>query len=293
MTTPRGAPELVSAQATPETTVNEQIRRTEAGASLFPVVDRVTAPPGTCTDGAVYLIIATATGAFAGKENQLAQAVGTNAASGWYYRTLATIDEGVQAYVQDENTEYRWDGSAWGSVGAGGSTINQGTHTLPILAAAMVPNTTNGPAAGSTETTTNKVMLSTLDFDQSTDESAQIVIPMPKSWDEGTITAQFGWTATTTGNVVWGCSGVALSDDDATDAAFGTAQTVTDGVTLANDLMWSAATSAITIAGTPAAEDLVVLKFYRDADNGSDTLAADAKLIAVRIKYTINAGDDS
>ncbi len=113
MTTPRGAPELVSAQAVPETTVNEQIWRTEAGASRFPVADRVTAPPGSCTSGAVYLIIATATGAFTGKENQLAVAVGTNAASGWYYRTLGTIDEGVVAYVQDEDAEYKWSGSAW------------------------------------------------------------------------------------------------------------------------------------------------------------------------------------
>jgi hypothetical protein len=113
MTTPRGAPELVSAQAVPETTVNEQIRRTEAGAARYPVADRVTAPPGTSADGATYLIIATATGAFAGKENQLATSVGVNAANGWYYRTLGTIDEGATAYVQDENAVYLWGGASW------------------------------------------------------------------------------------------------------------------------------------------------------------------------------------
>jgi hypothetical protein len=288
MTTPRGAPELVESQALPATTVNEQIRRTEAGACHFPVTDRVTAPPGSCSDGANYLIIATATGAFTGKENQIATAVGTNAASGWYYHTPV---EGFSAWVMDENARYLFDGAAWGVEGA--TAITQGTHTIPIIAAALTANTTNGPASGTTETGTHKVMLSTLDFDQSTDESAQITIPMPKSWNEGTVTAQFGWTAGATGDVVWGCSAVALSDDDAVDAAFGTAQTVTDAVTAAGDLMWSAATAAITIAGTPAAEDLVVFKFYRDADNGADTLAADAKLIAVRIKFTINAGDDS
>lgn len=173
------------------------------------------------------------------------------------------------------------------------SIIGQGTHTIPVLAQAMTPNTTSGPASGTSESTTNKVMLSTLDFDASTDESAQIVIPMDKKWDEGTVTVQFIWTAGATGDVVWACQAVALSNDDAVDSAFGTAQTVTDSVTLADDVMESAFTSAITIAGTPAAEDLVVFKFYRDADNGGDTLAADAKLIAVRIKYTINAVDDS
>lgn len=120
MTTPRGAPELVESQAVPETTVNEQIRRTEGGAGHYPVADRVIAPPGTCADGAQYIIIATATGAFAGKEGQIAQAVGTNAASGWHYRVLGAIDEGVTAYVQDEDAEYKWDGSAWGSYGGSG-----------------------------------------------------------------------------------------------------------------------------------------------------------------------------
>lgn len=120
MTTPRGAPELTSGQAVPETTVNEQIRRTEAGACHFPVTDRVTAPPGSCSDGANYLIIATATGAFASKENQLATAVGTNAASGWYYHTPV---EGFTAWVMDEDAEYRFDGSAWGAVSGGAGDL--------------------------------------------------------------------------------------------------------------------------------------------------------------------------
>lgn len=288
-TTPRGSPEMIEGQSLQATMVNEQIRRTEAGACHFPVTDRVTAPPGACADGTCYMIIAVATGAFTGKENQIATAVGANAGSGWYYHAPL---EGFSAYVTDENARYLFDGAAW-FVEAAGSPIVQGTHTIPLVAAALTPNTTNGPAAGTTETPTNKVMVATLDFDQSTDESAQISIPMPKSWDEGTVTAQFGWAAGATGNVVWGCAAVALSDDDPLDAAFGAAQTVTDGVTAIGDLMWSANTAAITIAGTPAAEDLVVFKFYRDADNGSDTLAADAKLIAVRLRFTINAGDDS
>ena len=157
----------------------------------------------------------------------------------------------------------------------------------------MTRRTTNGPAVGTSETTTNKVMVETLDFDQSTAEYAQIRFLMPKRWNEGTVTAQFYWTATTTGNVVWACQAVALSDDDALDAAFGTAQSVTDGVTAANDLMISAATSAITVAGSPAAGDLVVFQFYRDAANGSDTLGADAKLLGVKLFITTDAGDDS
>lgn len=119
-TTPRGSPELAASQAVPETTVNEQIRRTEGGAGRYPIADRVTAPPGTCADGAQYIIIATATGAFASKEGQIAQAVGTNAASDWNYRVLGTIDEGIVAYVQDEDAEYKWNGTAWVAYGGSG-----------------------------------------------------------------------------------------------------------------------------------------------------------------------------
>jgi hypothetical protein len=119
-TTPRGAPELAPSQAVPETTVNEQIRRTEAGMGRYPVADRITAPPGSCADGASYIIISAATGAFAGKEGQIATAVGTNAASGWLFRALGAIDEGVMAYVQDEDAEYKWDGSSWAAYGGSG-----------------------------------------------------------------------------------------------------------------------------------------------------------------------------
>lgn len=179
----------------------------------------------------------------------------------------------------------------------GGATLLLGStaavQQIPIPATAMTRRTTNGPAVGTSETTTNKVMVETLDFDQSTAEYAQIRFLMPKRWNEGTVTVQFYWTATTTGNVVWAAQGVALSDDDAMDTAFGTAQSVTDGVTAANDLMISSATGAITIGGSPAAGDLVVFQFYRDASNGSDTLAADAKLLGVKIILTTDAGDDS
>lgn len=56
---------------------------TKAGASHFCVADKdLTAPPGSCADGACYIIAATATGAWAGKETRIATAVGNNAASG-------------------------------------------------------------------------------------------------------------------------------------------------------------------------------------------------------------------
>lgn len=161
-----------------------------------------------------------------------------------------------------------------------------GLQTIWIPAVAMTARTTNGPASGTTESATNKIMARTLDFDAATEEYAQFQIRFPKSWNEGTVTAYFLWKATNTGNVVWGLQGVAMSDDDVYDAAFGTAQTVTDGVTATTDLMVSGITGAITIAGTPAAGDLVTFQAYRKAADAADTCAVDALLVGVVLLYT-------
>lgn len=212
----------------------------------------------------------------------------TNAATGNAPSLSATGD--------DTNINLNLVAKGTGVVQAGGVAVSVAGKTMvPLLAQNLIPNTTNGAAVGTTETTTNKVMLSTLDFDDTTQESAQISIPMPKSWNEGTITAQFRWTtAATTGNVVWGIQAVAFSDDDALDAAFGTAQTVTDGASAAaSDLLTSSETSAVTIAGTPAEGDVVTFRVYRDAASGSDTMTGDAKLIAVDLFITTNAANDA
>lgn len=177
---------------------------------------------------------------------------------------------------------------------ADGRYLRQGKHTVWLPATALYPRTTNGAALAVREMSTNKVVVRSYDFDPTTDEFAQFSIAMPKSWDEGTVTARFVWTAASgSGDVVWGLHGVAVGDDDAIDAAFGTAQTVTDTLTAADDEHLTAETSAITIAGTPAEGDLVIFQAYRDADAAGDTLGSDASLIGIRLFITLDAADDS
>ncbi len=172
--------------------------------------------------------------------------------------------------------------------------IGQGLHTLTVAAAGMVPRITNGPALYRAETGTNKRMVVGLAFDAATAEYAQVVQPMAKSWNASTVTVQFGWTVPSgSGNVVWAARAVSLSDDDALDTAFGTAVTVTDGVTAAGDLMISAVSSALTIGNTPAKSDEVTFEIYRDAANGSDTLAADAVLLWLKIFLSFDAPTDA
>jgi hypothetical protein len=171
-----------------------------------------------------------------------------------------------------------------------GTTLGvSGLETIWIPASAMVPNTTSGCVAATTETTTNDVMVSVCDFDAAADEAAQFNVAFPKSWNESTITAEFSWTAASgTGNVVWAMQCLARSNDDALDTAFGTAQTVTDALIATGDLHITSATSALTVGGTPAEGDVTWCRVYRDADNGSDTFSADARLIGVKVLYSIN-----
>lgn len=171
-----------------------------------------------------------------------------------------------------------------------------GKQTIWIPALAMVARTTNGSAAGTVETTTNRVMIKTLDFDTSTAEYAQFAIQMPKGWDESTLVCQFIWshpaTATNFG-VAWEIAAVAFADDDAADTAFGTAVTVTDTGGTTNDIYITAESSAMTVAGSPGAEEYVVFQVNRAPANGSDTLAVDARLHGIKLHYTINAARDN
>jgi hypothetical protein len=185
------------------------------------------------------------------------------------------------------------DGS---SVTGSNNLIEQGKHTIAMPAGAMVPRTTNGAEASSEELATNDVMIAYLAFDAATAEAAQFAIPMPKGWNEGTVTARFFWkhpTTTTNFGVVWGIRANAVSNDDALDASWGTAVTVTDTGGTTGDLYVSDETAALTIGGTPAEDDLVIFEVYRVAGDGSDTMAVDAHLIAVHIYYTINAATDA
>jgi hypothetical protein len=157
----------------------------------------------------------------------------------------------------------------------------------------MTPTDSDG--AGSSTTAVGSITIATKDFDTAADEFAQFMIGMPKSWDEGTLTAQFLWTSTGGGaaeTVEWNLRAVALSDDNPiASASFGSDVTVSDTRTADDDLEISAVSAALTAGGTPAESDLVVFEVWRDVSG--DDLAVDAKLIGVRLLYTVDAANDA
>jgi len=153
---------------------------------------------------------------------------------------------------------------------------------------------TDNPCADPTqvEFDTNNIDLYLADFDPDTDEYIQWQAWTPSDYGTGgttTFTATFVWTAnsaTTSHDVIWGCSARVYADGDAVDQATGTAQTVTDECgDAAYEVRISSATSAITPAGTAAANRPIHFKVYRDADDGSDDCTVDARLWAVIITF--------
>ena len=117
---------------------------------------------------------------------------------------------------------------------------------------------------------------------------------MPKSWNEGTITFRPIWTyAGASGGVVWALQAVAISDDDALDAAYGTEQTVEDAGLAAGDLHRGGESAAISVGGTPVASDTVLFRIKRNASHVNDTLPGDARLIGVEIYVTTDSGSDA
>jgi len=169
-----------------------------------------------------------------------------------------------------------------------------GKETIWVPAVAMYPNTTNGCANIAQTELSNGPEIKTLDFDKDSDENAQFSVAFPKSWNEGTVTFQAFFTAdsTNTGTVSWDLAGVAVSDNDTCNVAFGTAVAPTAKAHsgTANDLDVTAESGAVTVAGSPAAGDQVFFQITRDVSD--DSLTADAKLLGIKLFFTTDAAND-
>jgi len=182
-----------------------------------------------------------------------------------------------------------------GVVQAGGSAIKvAGKETIWVPANSMYPNSTNGAESNQVELS-NGPELKVLDFDKDSDEFAQFAVAFPKSWNAGTVTFQAFFTATSTdtGTTAWGLSGVALADNGDLNTAFGTQVVATAKAHsgTSNDLDVAAESGAVTIAGSPGADEYVFFQVSRDVS--ADDLNADARLLGIKLFFTTNAANDA
>jgi len=168
-----------------------------------------------------------------------------------------------------------------------------GKETIWVPAVAMYPNTTNGAEAAQVELG-NGPELKVLDFDKDSDEFAQFAVAFPKSWNEGTVTFQafFTATSTNTGTAAFVLQGVALADNGDLNTAFGTAvgPTAKAHSGTSNDLDVTAESGAVTIAGSPSTDEYVFFQVSRDVS--ADSLTADARLLGIKLFFTTDAAND-
>jgi hypothetical protein len=171
-----------------------------------------------------------------------------------------------------------------------------GKETIWVPAAAMLAPTTNAADSATVETTATRPDLNVFDFDASTQQYTQFSIAMPKQWNLGTVTYQVFWSPSTTntGNCIFGLQGVSVSDNDTIDVAYGTAIEVTDaGIGTVEDQQVTSESSAITIAGSPADDDLTYFQLFRKAADGGDTFTGEARVLGVKVFYTTDAANDA
>ena len=174
------------------------------------------------------------------------------------------------------------------------SALQVGKQTMWVPAVAMYPNSTNGCADLAQVELSNGPEIKTLDFDKDSDEFAQFSVAFPKSWNEGTVTFQafFTATSTNTGTTAWGLSGVAIADNDSCNTAFGTQVVATAKAHsgTSNDLDVTAESGAVTIAGSPSTDEQVFFQISRDVS--ADSLTADARLLGIKLFFTTDAAND-
>ena len=172
--------------------------------------------------------------------------------------------------------------------------LGQGKQTIALPAGSWKAKASGGATAGTYQD------VAIFSFNGTSATRVRTVIPMPKGWNESTVSFKtFGVVDTGGGasNVaVWKMAAKAFSHDDAawttTDLSTGV-QSSNMSWTANDDLLISAESSALTIDGTPAEGDLVVFELWRDPADASDNNTADFLLVAAHIYYTNNAATDA
>jgi len=177
---------------------------------------------------------------------------------------------------------------ATGPAGATGAGVLGTTEHLFAPASMFIPATTSGAAGTTAESSSNKVMTDTYDYDSgATAEITWCWFGLP-NWDGGTVKVKvlYKFTTISSGDdVEFEVGGRCYGDNEDLDQAIGTTQVITDVAAATGKTYLTGATPAITIAGTPGVGKAVALKIMRNTD-GTDDAAGDCQVLGVWIEYT-------
>lgn len=173
------------------------------------------------------------------------------------------------------------------TVTVGGVNALYSVDTEYLNAGAWVPNTTNGPTAGTLESTTNLVMDDGYWFDPDTNQTAQAKVQFPLNWDCGPIRVKIETysASASESDVVWEFSGLARRDGSTWDSAHGETVQVTDTHQGAGKMSVSAASGYMTFAGTPQPGDVCTIYITRNAATAGDTFNESSLATGLTIQF--------
>jgi len=177
-----------------------------------------------------------------------------------------------------------------GTVQEGGVDISPiGIHDIWIPAGAMNTTTTNGAESTTREIAEDQPTLQVMAFDTATQEHAQFSWTPPRNWDRGTITYECYWTAASgasgTFTVDVGARAYGEGDPLGTNITGGEVS-VTDTLTVVDDLHISDTSAALTVQGTLADGKEIIFQLSRPT---SDTIGQDVEVLGLYIHFTTDA----
>lgn len=174
-------------------------------------------------------------------------------------------------------------------------SIFTGGKEFPIKAMGMIAlSGADGAVPYVAQAATNKTQIVGYSFNASTASYIEASFIAPSDLDlSEPFKVKLVWTnddvAGTAAQVVaWFARAQWQRNDDAIDAAFGTAVEVDDAFIAAGDRHITDWSGDITPSGTAAANGMIVLQIYRDPTDGSDDYAQDAVLTDILFHYEVD-----
>lgn len=234
--------------------------------------------------------------------------------NGFYYTVINLMTSGTKPVVALSEHDNGYSGNltiatlsdnrTWTLPNTGGTLITNQTsrtETVWIPARQFISRASNGPSTGILETTTNKNMLYSLNFDPTGVEYAQAQIQLPKKWNKGNVSGDICWshyTGAGTGlNVQFGIQAVAYSDDKAMDAAFGSPTIIWDTGGTSLDRyktpLFNPISVPAAITGSITDNDYILVQVFRSGtSNTNNNLAIDAMFLGMNLYYTATGYSD-
>lgn len=179
-------------------------------------------------------------------------------------------------------------------IGAGRKSIflGAGSFRAVTTGAKVAALTTTAIDSGANDLTTP-----VLTYSATVDNYAWTSLVMPASWDRQAVKFKVVYlnAAAGTGDVVWKLSARACSSGEVLDGVPASISiTSSSAATAALTNITTSESADLTIAGSPAAGDLIILELSRPAaSSGSDTFTQAAHMIGIVVTYTDSVNTDN